>query len=98
MRIPGILRKDGPVKMFYLGSFENYREGTPNPLINSYPTTEMRTGDFSKLVNAQGAPVIIYDPTTAKYDASGNVLSPRTPFPNNVIPTNRIDPIALAVT
>ena len=58
----------------------------------------MRTGDFSKLVNAQGAPITIYDPNTATYDAAGNVLSPRTPFPDNIIPTNRIDPIALAVT
>ena len=34
-----------------MGAFENYREGTPNPLIVSYPEPEMRTGDFSKLVD-----------------------------------------------
>ncbi len=95
--IPKLLRKDGPVKLFYLGSFENYREGTPNPLINSYPEPDMRKGDFSKLVNAQGAPIIIYDPTTATYDAAGNILTPRQPFPGNIIPANRIDPVALAV-
>ena len=38
-----------------MGAFENYREGTPNPLIVSYPEPEMRTGDFSKLVNSSKA-------------------------------------------
>ena len=53
--IPKLLKKDGRVKLFYLGSFENYREGTPNPLTLSYPEPEMRTGDFSKLTDANGS-------------------------------------------
>jgi hypothetical protein len=98
MRLPGLLRKDGPVKLFYLGTFENYREGTPNPLIVSWPEQEMRNGDFSKLVTAQGARIPIYDPTTATYDASGNIVTARQPFAGNIIPSNRIDPVAKAVT
>jgi hypothetical protein len=98
IRIPRLLTKDGKVKLFYNGAFENYREGTPNPLIDSYPEAEMRTGDFSKLVTSQGQPITIYDPTTATYDAAGNIVNNRTPFPGNKIPTNRLDPIALAVT
>lgn len=94
-RFPGLLRKDGPVKLFYMGAFENYREGTPNPLIVSYPEPEMRTGDFSKLVNSTGQKITIYDPFTS---TDGGVAVPRTPFPGNVIPANRINPIALAVT
>lgn len=94
--IPKFLKKDGRVKLFYLGGFENYREGTPNPLIVSYPEAEMRTGDFSKLVNAQGQPVTIYDPFNATLDSSGNPV--RQPFPDNKIPANRINPIALALT
>src|ERR1035441_1907074 len=50
IRVPGLLKKDGAVKLFYMGAFENYREGTPNPLIVSWPEAEMRKGDFSKLV------------------------------------------------
>ena len=41
----------------------------------------MRSGDFSELLTRG---IVIYDPLT----------TPRTPFPNNVIPANRIDPIA----
>jgi hypothetical protein len=98
VRFPGLLKKDGAVKLFYMGAFENYREGTPNPLIVSYPTADMRTGDFSKLVNSTGQPITIYDPTTATYDAAGNVINARQPFPDNKIPQNLINPIAAAVT
>jgi hypothetical protein len=95
VRVPGLLRKDGPVKLFYMGAFENYREGTPNPLIVSWPMPEMRTGDFSKLVDPNNRKVTIYDPLTS---SDGGVTVPRQPFPNNVIPSNRINPIALAVS
>ena len=98
IRVPNLLKKDGAVKLFYMGAFENYREGTPNPLIVSYPEAEMRNGDFSKLVDSSGQKITIYDPFTATYDASGNILTNRTAFPGNIIPTNRINPIALAVT
>ncbi len=94
--IPKLLKKDGPVKLFYLGSFENYREGTPNPLIVSYPTADMRTGDFSKLVNGQGQAITLYNPFDYTNDANGNPI--RNPFAGNKIPTNMINPIALAVT
>jgi hypothetical protein len=54
------------VKLYYLGSFENYQEGTPNPLTLSYPTSQMRLGDFSKLTDANSNLIKVYDPTTAK--------------------------------
>ena len=71
-RVP---QTNGPVKLFYVGALENYREGTPNPLSVSWPELEMRGGDFSKLTNAQGQPVIIYDPL--------NSTSPVSPFHNS---------------
>ena len=51
----------------------------PNPLFVSYPEPEMRTGDFSKLKNSSGQPVIIYNPFNAVIDAAGNAQ--RQPFP-----------------
>ncbi len=53
----------------------------------------MRNGDFSKLVDAQGRPIIIYDPATGR-DVNG--VWTRDPFPGNIIPANRIDPGAKA--
>ena len=47
------------------------------------PTAAMRAGDFSAFGTT------IYDPATGNPDGSG-----RTPFPNNVIPANRISSIA----
>jgi hypothetical protein len=41
-------------------------------------------------LNAAGQPVIIYDPATTVAQGSGFV---RQPFPDNVIPANRIDPV-----
>ena len=94
--IPKLLRKDGPVRLFYLGSFENYREATPNPLRNSYPELEMRNGDFSKMRNETGVPVVIYNPFSSTPDAAGDPV--RLPFPGNVIPGSMISPVAKAVT
>jgi hypothetical protein len=94
--IPKLLKKDSPVRLFYLGSFENYREDWPQFLNASYPEMEMRTGDFSRLVDAQGRQITIYDPATGRQDASGNWI--RDPFPGNIIPQNRISPVARAVT
>ena len=85
------------MKLFYMGAFENYREGTPNPLIVSYPEAEMRTGDFSKLVDASGQKITIYDPTRAPTAPRGNPHQPHA-VPGNIIPANRINPIAKAVT
>ncbi|MBC8167196.1 MAG: TonB-dependent receptor, partial [Bryobacteraceae bacterium] len=94
--VPKILTKESKVRLFYLGSFENYRELWPQFLRNSFPEQEMRNGDFSKLRNAAQQPVIIYDPNTTNFAANGDPI--RTPFPGNVIPANRIHPVARAVT
>lgn len=63
----------------------------------------MRTGDFSEILTGRvlgndfaGRPIYentIYDPATRTTDSSGRFIL--QPFPNNVIPTNRLDPVAL---
>ena len=58
----------------------------------------MRTGDLSKLTTASGSLIPIYDPNTATYDGNGNIVTSRSAFPGNKIPTNRLDPVALAVS
>jgi hypothetical protein len=98
--LPKWLKKDGPVKLFYMGSFENYYEKWPQFLRNSYPAMEQRQGDFSRLVTVTGAatptPITIYDPFTSNFAPNGDPI--RTPFANNRIPSARINPVAAAVS
>ncbi len=76
----------GPIrrnKLFFFGSYENTRDAQFATRTISVPTEALRRGDLS----ASTTP--IYDPATAGIDGVG-----RTPFPGNVIPAGRIDPIA----
>src|SRR6185369_8591699 len=79
----------GPIKknkMFFFGNYDGYRFASATaPAFQSIPTTAERSGNFSAF------PQVIYDPTSA----SGTDV--RTPFPNNVIPSNRISPISLSL-
>lgn len=93
--IPKLLTRESKIRGFFLGSFENYYELWPQFLRNSYPATEMRTGDFSKLTAANGQPVTIYNPYSAQL-VNGDPV--RSPFPNNQIPASMINPVARAVT
>ena len=88
---------DGPIfknKTFFLFVGEKYREGTPAPQNSTTPTQAMKNGDFSGLVNAQGQRITIFDPATGR-DVNGVWI--RDPFPNNMIPPNRINPTARAI-
>jgi len=92
VQIPGVYNGKG--KTFFMFNGERYREGTPNSLFSSVPTAAMRNGDFSNLKDAQGRPIIIYDPATGR-DVNG--VWTRDAFLNNQIPANRIDPVARAM-
>jgi hypothetical protein len=81
----------GPVRknsVFFFGSFEGYKRDQSLFTNFSVPTEAMRRGDFSGAVNTNGSLQLIYDPATGTNGVG------RTAFPNNQIPTGRIDPIA----
>lgn len=82
---------NGRNKSFFFVNYEGYREGTPTPLTLSVPQPEYLNGDFSKLTDSQGRKVTIYNPFNAVINPDGSVT--RTPFPNNMIPANLINPI-----
>jgi hypothetical protein len=80
----------GPVirdRMFFFVSYHGLRSSIPVEAGNrvTVPTLKMRDGDFSELLNPSVSglpdPIIVYDPLTG------------IPFPNNVIPPNRINPV-----
>ena len=85
----------GPViksKTFFFSAFEWLPDQFPEPGQFTVPTAAQRTGDFSALLS-QG--VVIYDPLTAVRRADGRVE--RQPFQGNIIPSQRLSPIALEV-
>nr|MDQ3010214.1 carboxypeptidase-like regulatory domain-containing protein [Acidobacteriota bacterium] len=87
----------GPIignKTFFFVNYEGNRQGTANVGTFTVPLPEWRQGNFSNLRNAAGQPIIIYDPLTTRPDPNAAGRFTRDPFPNNIIPTNRINPIA----
>ena len=78
--------RSGPIrknKAFFFGNYDGYRyNSATSPQFQSIPTMAERSGNFSEF------PQLIYDPTSA----TGTGV--RTPFPNNVIPSDRISPIS----
>ena len=93
----------GPIKknkLFFFGDYQGTRFVTSSPGFTTAPTAKMYNGDFSELYdltqpldaagNTYGQ---IYDPFSRVTDANGNVVSV-TPFPGNIIPKSRFDPVA----
>jgi hypothetical protein len=56
------------------------------------PIEPWRRGDFSTLANANGVFTQIFDPATTRNNPAGAGLV-RDPFPGNVVPQARFDPI-----
>jgi hypothetical protein len=73
-------------KLFFFGDYQHITDHAGRTQRATIPTPAFRAGDFS------AASTKIYDPLTGNADGTG-----RTPFPGNIIPANRISPIALAI-
>jgi hypothetical protein len=85
----GPLGYDGRNKLFWFSSFEGLRQRQSRFTdYDTVPTDAMWNGDLSNMVDQNGNKWVIYDPLTT--DANGN----RQPFPNNIIPANRISNFA----
>jgi len=75
----------GPIvkdRTFFWFATEDYHNISTRNGSLLLPTQAERNGDFSATTNASGQRITIYDPLTHQ------------PFPNNVIPQGRINPIA----
>src|SRR3954447_7512060 len=82
----------GPVKknkVFTFFTYEGWRTKEPRDTVRTMPTDLERTGDFSKSLNRAGGLRTIFDPVTTVLNVTTNTAT-RTPFPNNIIPQNRI--------
>ena len=79
-------RSRDSAKLFFFYSREDWSTKTPGPLRQvTTPTALERTGDFSQSLDTNGRLIVIRDP------------QPGQPFPGNVVPANRINPLGQAM-
>ncbi|MCL5744661.1 MAG: carboxypeptidase-like regulatory domain-containing protein [Acidobacteria bacterium] len=83
----GPIRKN---KAFYFLGYEGSRRRDGTSAMMTVPSMLERAGDFSHTFNANGSLAVIYDPDTGG-------PTKRNAFPGNIIPTSRLDPVALNV-
>ncbi len=77
----------GPIirnKLFFYFGYTMDRIPASTYYARNAPTAKMRSGDFSDYLT-QANPVVIKDPLTGQ------------PFPGNVIPSSRLNPVSLAI-
>lgn len=91
----------GPIiknRTFIFGDYQGTRIAAAGGVIQnlgnvgyySIATAAMKNGDFSSLL-----PVQLYDPTSTRPGPGGALV--RDPFPGNIIPPNKMDPVAKAL-
>jgi hypothetical protein len=87
--IPKLYR--GRNKTFFFFSYEELLDSTPGAgFTTTVPTALEKTGNFSKTFNTNGSQLVIYDPSSL----SNGV---RTPFPGNLVPASRLNPVGMAL-
>lgn len=95
---------NGRNKTFFFVNWERYQtQGQASSFI-TLPTAAMRNGDFSSVLTSRqlgtditGRAILentIYDPTTAR-TVNGQAVT--DPFPGNIIPQSRLNPISLKI-
>jgi hypothetical protein len=91
MKVPGLWSNS--VKTYFYVNLEGFRtQGGVNAPVVSIPSMKERNGDFSDWRDANGNLIPIYDPATTKVLPDGTVT--RQQFPGNIIPADRINPLA----
>lgn len=86
LSIPGLY--NGKNRTFFFLSEQSTLTRSQSILTTTVPLPEWQRGDFSNLRNAAGQQIKIYDPLKVNPDGS------REQFPDNIIPQDRIDPVA----
>jgi hypothetical protein len=95
---------NGSRRTFFNVSYEGVRERIGRSFLYTVAIPEERGGDFSRTVDASGAELPIFDPRTTRVNPNFNPSAPvtvdnlqylRDPFPDNKIPTTRLDPVAV---
>jgi len=102
--IPGLY--DGHNRTFFFADYAGLKETRGQVFVNTVPTAATRAGDFSEFRDASGNLILIWDPLTTRLNpafdpgrpvSASNPQFLRDPYPGNVIPGNRINPVGLNV-
>jgi hypothetical protein len=83
-------------KLFNFFSLEYWKVGYPNSYVRTLPTALERQGDFSQSYNIDGGLRTIFDPATTQVNPTTGAVT-RQAFPGNIIPKNRMDPLAVSL-
>jgi hypothetical protein len=87
----------GPVirnRTFFFVGYEGLQFKDPVIRTTSVPTDLQKAGDFSRTLASTGRLITIHDPLTTRQDPANPARYLRTPFPGNVIPRDRINPVS----
>lgn len=95
-KVFGPLGYDGRDRSFFFYNYEGYKFTTSATGFLTVPTEAFRKGDFSQLRNGNGDLIRIFDPATTRANPNGQGFL-RDQFANNVIPTNRLDPVSVNI-
>jgi Carboxypeptidase regulatory-like domain/TonB-dependent Receptor Plug Domain len=98
--IPGLY--DGHNRTFFFTDYAGLNESRGQVFVNTVPTARTRVGDFSDFRDTSGNLIPIYDPLTTHLNPAFDPSRPvsatnpqflRDPFPNNIIPSIRINQV-----
>ena len=82
---------NGKDRLFFYFAFEGIKQPNPNSMSTTVPTEAMRKGDFASLLRINSS-YQIYDPFSGVREGA---RVRRQPLAGNVIPANRLNPVAL---
>jgi hypothetical protein len=92
IRLPKLY--DGRDRSFFFFNYEGQRVLAASLAQHTLPTALERRGDFTQTFTAAGQMKVIYDPATTRPNPAAPGRFMRDPFPGNVIPQDRLDPVA----
>ena len=96
--LPGLY--DGHNRTFFFADYAGLNEKRGQVFVNTVPTALTRTGNFSDFRDANGNLITIYDPLTTRLNPAFDSTRPvsatnpqflRDPYPNNIIPAERMN-------
>src|SRR6266566_1208450 len=86
---------NGRIRTFFFVLYEGQRILAASLASHTLPTDLEKKGDFTQSLISTGQMKVIYDPITTRANPAQPGRFIRDPFPGNIIPAGRLDPVAL---